>query len=267
VTPAPVTDVWLRADPYERYMGRWSRRLAPLFLAWLAVPHGQRWLDVGCGTGALSQAIVDQAEPASLVGIDASHGFVCQARANLAGRAALHVAAADAIPLAAEQVNACVSALVLNFLPDLTGAMREMVRVTATDGTVAACVWDYAGRMDMIRAFWDVAAELDSAAVALDEGQKFARCRPDALRNAFVAAGLNEVRVTAIEIATPFTDFDDYWLPFLGGQGPAPSYVVSLDDRGRTLLREGLRAKLALQQRGPAGLVARAWAVRGTAKR
>ena len=263
MTPTPVADSWSRADPYERYMGRWSRRLAPLFLGWLDVPRARRWLDVGCGTGALCQAILDHAEPASLVGIDASDGFIGQARENLGGRAALHVAAAGSIPLDDDQVDACVSALVLNFVPDTGAALRDMARVTATGGTVAGYVWDYAGRMDMLRAFWDAAAELDPAAALLDEGIRFPLCRPDALHEAFVGAGLHGVTVSAIEIPMPFADFDDYWSPFLGGQGPAPSYAMSLDEAARSRQRERLRARFAAQQDGSTVFASRAWAVRG----
>jgi SAM-dependent methyltransferase len=259
-----VADSWSRGDPYERYMGRWSRRVAPRFLAWLAVPPGLRWLDVGCGTGALSQAILEGAAPASLVAVDASAGFLEQARANLAGRATLHQATAGALPLDARGVDVCASGLLMNFVPDPVAALREMARVTSVGGLLAAYVWDYPGQMDMIRIFWEVATELDPSASALDEARRFPLCRLEALHGAFVDAGLNGVTVTTLEIETPFADFDDYWAPFLGGQGPAPSYAMSLEEPARQRLREQLRKRIVAQHNGSIALTARALAVRGT---
>lgn len=264
MTRDPSSDNWLVGDPYERYMGRWSRRLAPKFLAWLKVAPDLRWLDVGCGTGALSSAILAACSPASVVGIDPSEGFLERARQQLGDRVVLHQAAAGSIPLDDDRIDASVSALVLNFVPEAAAALREMTRVTVVGGTVAACVWDYAGRMDLIRLFWDTATALDPGARALDEGARFALCHPDALSDLFKGAGLQDVEGSSIEIATPFVDFDDYWSPFLGGQGPAPAYAMALDEVARTRLRDGLRARIEARPGGGAGLAARAWAVRGT---
>jgi SAM-dependent methyltransferase len=258
-----VVENWSRGDPYERYMGRWSRRVAPRFLAWLAVPAGLRWLDVGCGTGALSQAILEAAAPSSLVAVDASAGFLEQARANLAGRAVLHHAAVGALPLGARAVDVCASGLLMNFVPDPVAALRDMARVTAPGGVLAAYVWDYAGQMDMLRIFWEVATDLDPAATALDETRRFSLCRPEALHDAFVGAGLDGVAVTTLEIETPFADFDDYWAPFLGGQGPAPSYAMSLEEPARLSLRGHLRKRIVSHHDGSIVLAARALAVRG----
>lgn len=259
-----VSDTWERGSPYEQYVGRWSRRVAPAFLAWLRIPAGRRWLDVGCGTGALCAAIVDQAWPSSVAGIEPSPGFLATARANLAGRAVLQPGSATAIPLGDAAVDVVVSGLVLNFVPDLRAALTEMARVTAGGGTIAAYVWDYAGKMELMRTFWDAAVELDAAAAALDEGVRFPLCRPEALMAQFVAAGLERPEVTAIDVPTPFASFDDCWQPFLGGQGPAPAYAMSLDDAGRSRLREGVRARLPASADGSISLKARAWAIRAT---
>src|SRR5512134_1258302 len=113
-----VSDTWERGDPYEQYVGRWSRRVAPLFLSWLGIPGGKRWLDVGCGTGALCAAIVDHCSPLSVAGIEPSEGFLRTAKENLAGRAVLYRGSATAIPLTDAAVDVVVSALVWNFLPD-----------------------------------------------------------------------------------------------------------------------------------------------------
>lgn len=259
-----LPDRWERGDPYERYVGRWSRRVAPAFLEWLDVPAGLRWLDVGCGTGALSAAIVGACSPASVDAVEPSEGFLQSARSNLGDRVALHAANATSIPLRDDAVDVVVSALVLNFVPDARAALAEMQRVCADGGTVAAYVWDYAGRMDLMRYFWDAAVALDPAIAKLDEGARFPVCRPDALRSLFAAAGLDAIDVTALDVATRFADFDDYWSPFLGGNGPAPAYAMSLDASARERLRERIAARLPISADGSIDLLARAWAVRGT---
>lgn len=257
-----VSDTWERGSPYERYVGRWSRAVAPHFLSRLDVPAGRRWLDVGCGTGALCAAIADCCSPVSVAAVEPSHGFLRTARQNLAGRAALCQGSAMAIPLRDASVDAVVSGLVLNFVPDPPGALLEMARVTREGGTIGAYVWDYAGKMELMRHFWDVAAELDPSAAALDEGVRFPLCRPQALEALFIQAGLTDVQVTGIDIPTPFVNFADYWQPFLGGQGPAPAYAMSLDEAGRTRLRDRVRRRLPTASDGSISLIARAWAAR-----
>jgi len=260
-----VADTWERGNPYECYVGRWSRRVAPAFLSWLGLPAGKRWLDVGCGTGALCAAILELCAPRTVTGVEPSAGFLETAKAGLAGRAELLQGNAAALPLSASSVDVVVSGLVLNFVPDPRAAIAEMRRVTADGGTIAAYVWDYAGKMELMRYFWNAAIELDAKAVTLDEGPRFPLCRADALRALLADAGLADVAVTAVDIATPFADFDDYWQPFLGGQGPAPAYAMSLDEASRARLRERLRAHLPIGADGAIALTARAWAVRGTA--
>lgn len=257
-----VCDTWQRGNPYEQYVGRWSRQVALPFLSWLNVPAGRRWLDVGCGTGALCAAIVDRCSPSSVAGVEPSEGFLKSAKENLAGRAALHQGSATALPLADASVDAVVSGLVLNFVPDQPAALLEMTRVTCKGGTIAAYVWDYAGKMELMRFFWDAAGELDSDAAKLDEGIRFPLCRPEALEKLFASAGLEQIEVKAIDIPTSFADFDDYWQPFLGGQGPAPAYVMSLDEMARARLRDLLRARMPAEADGSISLTARAWAAR-----
>ena len=259
-----VSDTWERGDPYEEYVGRWSRRVATAFLAWLALPAGLRWLDVGCGTGALSATILERAAPASVTCVEPSEGFLATARQRLSGRASFHRGDAGAIPLEDASVDAVVSGLVLNFVAEPRAALEEMKRVGAGGGTIAAYVWDYAGKMELMRAFWDAAVELDPAAAALDEGRRFPLCDPAALHALFAASGLAGVVTAALDVPTPFDDFDAYWQPFLGGQGPAPAYAMSLDEAARTRLRERLRERLPAGADGSIALIARAWAVRGS---
>jgi SAM-dependent methyltransferase len=255
-------DTWERGNPYEQYVGRWSRQVAPLFLTWLNIPAGKKWLDVGCGTGALCAAIVDRCSPSSVVGVEPSVGFLKSANENLAGSAAFHQGSATALPLGDASVDVVVSGLVLNFVPDPHAALAEMARVTGKGGVIAAYVWDYAGKMELMRYFWDAAVELDPNAATLDEGIRFPLCRPEALEDLFVAAGLEDIEVRSIDIATPFANFDDYWRPFLGGQGPAPAYVMSLTETARERLRDLIRERIPLMANGSIALTARAWAMR-----
>ena len=170
---------------------------------------------------------------------------------------------AQALPGAALIYDAVVSGLMLNFVPQPQRAVNDMARVTRSGGRVAVYVWDYADKMQQMRYFWDAAAALDPAARTLDEGRRFSICQPPALKDLFQNAGLRDVTVQAIDIATHFRDFDDYWLPFLGGQGPAAGYAVSLSVERRAALRERIRDTLPFASDGSIPLVARAWAVRG----
>jgi SAM-dependent methyltransferase len=256
-------ETWTVGDAYEPYVGRWSRPAARALLDWIAVDEGARWLDVGCGTGALTATILAGAAPTSVLGIDASAAFAAHARRRLGdARASFAIADARNIP-AVGPFDAVVSGLVLNFVPQPARAVAEMARVTRDGGVVAAYLWDYAGRMDLMRAFWDAAVALDPAARELDEGRRFPLAQPEPLAALWRAAGLAGVATRALDVPTVFADFDDYWTPFLGGQGPAPSYAMSLTPTARDALRESLRARLVPAPDGTIHLLARAWAVRG----
>jgi SAM-dependent methyltransferase len=234
------------------------------FLAWFEWPVGARWLDVGCGTGALSQTILQMAAPALVKGIDASAGFIAHARKQVeSDHARFEVGDAQSLPDETASYDVAVSGLALNFIPQPAVAVSEMVRVVRPGGIVAAYVWDYAGKMQLMRHFWNAAAALDPKAYDLDEGRLFPLCQPGPLVELFANAGLEEINLRAIEIFAEFTDFDDYWSPFLGGQGPAPGYAMSLTKDGRAALRERIRAALPTALDGSITLIARAWAVCG----
>ena len=256
-------EVWAAGDLYEPYVGRWSRVVAKEFLGWLEVPRSARWLDVGCGTGALTQTILRDCAPRAVHGVDPSAGFLETAKQRTSG-ASFEVGDAQALPAKDAEFDAAVSGLVLNFVPNPERAAREMRRAVRPGGTVGAYVWDYAGKMELMRYFWDAAVELDPAARALDEGVRFPLCNETAFRKLFMEAGLRDVAVRAIDAATPFRDFDDYWTPFLGGQGPAPGYCMSLDEARRVALRDRLRSRLPVRPDGSIPLIGRAWAVKGT---
>ena len=264
--PQRAADVWASGDAYEPYVGRWSRLVASEFLEWLNLPPGLHWLDVGCGTGALSEAILDRCAPAALLGVDSSEGYLAHARARLGDqRARFEVGDARRLPVPDGSFDAVVSGLVLNFVPEPDRLVAEMCRAARYPGTVAVYVWDYADRMELMRHFWDAAVELDPAALELDEGRRFPICHPSRLRALFTAGGVRDVQVRTIDVPTVFRDFDDYWTPFLGGQAPAPGYCMSLPEDRRDALRERIRARLPLADDGTIRLIARAWAVRGVA--
>lgn len=261
---SPPEDAWVSGTAYEPYVGRWSRLVASEFLNWLAVPAGSHWLDVGCGTGALSRTILQRADPHKVKGIDRSEGYIAFIREQIQDeRAQFEVADAQALPIASGLYDVVVSGFVLNFIPQPDRAVAEMARVSRSGGTVAAYVWDYAGKMQFMRHFWNAATALDPAAAELDEGHRFPLCRPNPLKGLFQQAELEEVEARPIDIATDFQDFDDYWVPFLGGQGPAPGYAMSLSEAQRVALRERIRTGLPFALDGSIPLVARAWAVRG----
>ena len=256
-------ETWARGDAYEPYVGRWSRLVAREFLAWLGGAPGGRWLDLGCGTGALTQTVLQAAAPRVVVGADSSLGFAAYAQAHTPDPARFAVADARTLPFAPGAFDAAVSGLVLNFVPQTERAVAEMARVVASGGMVAAYVWDYAGEIQLMRVFWDAAVALDPAARELDEGVRFPVCHPEPLAELFRGAGLREVETRAIDVPTVFQNFDDYWSPFLGGQGPAPGYAMSLSEERRAALRDRIQAALPIAADGSISLVARAWAVRG----
>jgi SAM-dependent methyltransferase len=245
-------------------VGRWSRRVAQDFVTWLVVPPKASWVDVGCGTGALTATVLALADPAGVVGVDTSEAFLADARAQIADpRAEFRVGDARSLPLKDLSVDAAVSGLAVNFVPDPAAAVAELARVTTAGGVAAAYVWDYAEGMEMMRHFWDAATATDPDLGNVDEALRFPLCRPDPLLQVWTGAGFGEVTVRAIEVPTVFAGFDDYWQPFLGGQGPAPSYVASLTDDRRAELRDLLQERLPVAGDGSIALTARAWAVRG----
>ena len=240
--PTP-RDIWAIGAAYEPYVGRWSRLVAQEFVSWLMPAPGGHWLDVGCGTGSLTRTILESAAPDAVLGMDSSAGFARYAREQ-AARPLSHFLVGDAraLPGRDEVFDAVVSGLVINFIPTPVRAVAEMVRVVRAGGTVAAYVWDYADEMQLMRHFWDAAVALDPAINDLDEGRRFPLCQPEPLAALFREAGLQSVEVRAIDVPTHFRDFDDYWSPFLGGQGPAPTYAMSLTEEHRAALRDRIQA-------------------------
>jgi len=258
-------DSWSSGAAYEAYMGRWSRSLARVFVEWLRIKPSAHWLEIRCGTGALTSTICEICKPASVLACDLAEPFVAHARRSVADdRADFVVAGADYPPTRRGGFDAIVSGLVLNFLPDAALAVRGMRARVRPGGTVAAYVWDYASGLEFLQHFWDEATASDPSA---DEGGRFPLCQPQALASVFQGAWLEGVETTSLEIATDFADFDDFWKPFLGGTGPAPSYVASLDPTRRESLKTRLRQRIVTDGDARIRLKARAWAVRGVVGR
>jgi SAM-dependent methyltransferase len=258
-------DAWSAGNSYETYMGRWSRAVAPRFLDWLDAPPGLHWLDVGCGTGALTAAIVARCRPASVIGVEPSEGFLAQARQQIQDPcASFQLGDAAALPLGDRACDLAVSALAYNFMPQRARALSEMQRVTRPGGRVCLYVWDYpGGGMEMMRAFWTSAIELNPRAADLAEGRRFPFCTLEGLRGELLAGGLTAIDAVPIEVPTEFPTFAAFWQPFTLGAGPAPGYCMNLPEGDREALRAHLQASLPCAADGSIRLKARAWALQG----
>ena len=257
-----ASGIWQSGSGYEGYVGRWSRLVARQFIDALRVASGARWVDVGCGTGAVTETILARSEPASVIGVDPSEAFVAFAQDRVTDpRASFEIGDAAALPLPDGTADAAVSGLVLNFVSDPVAMLAEMRRVTRGDGRVGAYVWDYAEGMAIMRHFWDAAIEQDPAVAGKAESLQFEICRPGPLRDAFEQAGLHDVDVRPIDVPTVFHEFDDYWQPFLMATAPAPRHAMSLSDSDREDLRRRLQTRLPSAPDGSIHLVARAWGV------
>jgi SAM-dependent methyltransferase len=253
-------------DGYELQMGRWSRRLAPLFLDFAAIGSGGRVLDVGCGTGRLTEMLVARPGMTETHRVDVSEAYVAHARQRVASpKAAFSVADACAMPFETAHFDHALSQLVLQFVPESRQAIREMRRVTRPGGTVAATVWDSRGGFVAFRMFWDTAAMLDPEADAR-RGRLCTRplSHPGGLGNAWRAAGLVDVTESELAIRMDFADFADFWSPFDGKDGSFAAYVSTLDPARRQVLKDAVRrAFLDGDPDGPRSYAATAWAVRG----
>ena len=257
-------EIFGEADAYERFMGRWSRQLAPLLVKFASVGEQDVVLDIGSGTGALASAVAQAVPSARVTGVEPSSAYVRYAQGRTrTERVGFVVGNAHELKLADATYDKTLSLLVMNFIPDPAKALREMIRVTRPRGTVAAAVWDYGEGMEMLRIFWDEAVALDLAVAARDE-RNMPLCRQGELAALWRANGLHEVEEQPIVIELSFASFDDYWSPFLGGQGPAGAYAASLSSVARGGLESKLRTRLlGGRQDGAFTLRARAWAARG----
>ena len=256
-----MQDNWNDGDPYEYFMGRWSSKMAIEFFSWLNPAANQTWLDLGCGTGALSKVIKSKYHPNHIICMDPSEDFLKIAKKEL-GNAQILVGTAGDIQLSDNSVDITVLGLVLNFIPDLESALIEIKRVIKSGGLVAAYVWDYSGKMEMLRYFWNAAIIENPDAVKLDEGVRFPICNEDELKTAFSQAGFENISIAEIDIETHFQNFEDYWNPFLGGQGPAPTYLKTLSKDQFEKLKASVYESLPIDADGSIRLIGRALSVR-----
>jgi SAM-dependent methyltransferase len=240
-------DKWTSGASYDQWMGRWSRLLAHEFLKWLELPAGLRWLDVCCGSGVITEAILQSNAPAAVVGVDASPEQISFARQRRE-RPNVTFETADAMALRFPESSfaVVVCGLGLNFLPSPAKALEEFRRVTKPGGTIAVYVWDYAAGARFLREFWDAAIAIDSEAATFDQAHRFPMCTPEGLRSLFGQAKLDALTLHALNVVTRFTSFDDYWQPLLTGQGSAPGYLASRNQQIQAAIRERLRAALPI---------------------
>jgi SAM-dependent methyltransferase len=246
------------ADAYDQFMGRFSRLLAPQMADLAGVHPGQDALDVGCGTGALTQVLVDRLGAKNVTGVDPSEAFVAAARERFPDVRIEH-GSAEALPFDDDVVDASIAQLVVHFMKDPVRGIGEMRRVTRPGGTVAACVWDHAGKTGPLHLFWAAANSLGPNAP--DEAN-LPGAREGHLLELFGAAGLRDVEGSVVVADLEMPTFDDYWAPFNRGVGPAGAYVRQLAPAERERLREKAR-ELAGSE--PFTVTARAWAARGRA--
>jgi len=262
-----LKDSWESSSPYELFMGRWSRLAAELFIEQFDWQRQQDWLDVGCGTGAMSRVVLERCEAKNLIGVDPSAEFVGHAQKYLGSeRAQFSLGDAEALDQETQSIDRCVSAFVLNFVPDTSKSLMEMKRVLRPEGRIGILLWDYAAGMGMLRKFWDAAIEIQPAAQELDEGVRFPICREGALAELCEELGFQDVQSRALDIECNFESFDDYWTPFEGKVGPAPSFMESLKADESEALKEKLRESLAIEADGSIRLISRAWAVSAVAR-
>ena len=258
-SPASEPVLFANASAYQNFMGRYSDLLAPAFAETAGVAPGQRVLDVGCGAGALTTVLAGIVGAENVAGVDPSEPFVAAARERLPG-ADLRVSPAEALPFEDESFDTAVSQLVFHFVDDPPRALEEMKRVTRPGGRVAACVWDLAGGMTMIRAYWDAARAVDASAP--DEIERFGG-HPGQLAALWREAGLSDVVGDEIAVAATYRDFDELWSAYLGGVGPVGVHLQSLDDAKRAEVAAALRERIGSPD-GPFELTARAWYALGT---
>jgi SAM-dependent methyltransferase len=253
------------AEAYEHGIGRWSRRLVPAFLDFCG-PLAGRILDVGCGTGILTESLLAREGVTSVVGVDIAEPLLARARANIADlRATFERVDAAALPYAGESFEHALSMLVVNFLEDRPASLREAARATRPGGTIAAAIWDMRGGFVYARFAWDIAAALDPVA-ATERAKLFGTrfLRPGSLETLWTETGLTDVRGQSLAIDMTFSDFDDYWQPLLGTGQTFSKYFGALSAADQLRTYEAVRAAFLVgDDDGPRSFAARAFAVSG----
>ena len=255
---------WNNSSFYNDFMGRWSMRVAQLFLSWLNENHSlqnKKWIDVGCGTGALTFEILKQTNPESVLGVDSSPEYLPKSSSTTT--LSFRRGSSSDLPVKSEQFDYAVSALALNFMPNHDQCIKEMMRVLKKNGILSLYVWDYKEQMEFLRYFWDSAIEAIPRSKDFDEGEKFPICRREALKELFEKNTLTNIEMKDLIIQTEFRNFEDYWIPFLRGQGPSGEFLTSLNEKERNLIKNKLLEKLPYSEDGTITLKARSFAIKG----
>ena len=253
------------AYAYDRFMGRWSRLLAPRVVQFAEIPIHGHILDVGCGIGALALTIAEMMPECRVIGIDISEEYINYAKSRN-NSAWVHFEIGDIQNLSYLDAtfDNTLSLLALNFIPNVTRAVSEMVRVTKPGGKVVGAVWDYNDRMQMLRLFWDAVVDVDEKAAIFHE-KRMPLCRSGELSSLWRSVGLDDINEQSLEIKMNFKSFQDYWEPLLLGQGPAGVYLKQLSHNDLTILREAVKKHLGIQDETVQfTLDGRAWAIRGS---
>jgi SAM-dependent methyltransferase len=260
------SQTWTNTDAYEAIIGRWSRPAADAALGWLAPPTGLDWLDIGCGTGALIEAVLAKATPSSVLGIDPATEFLELARAQIPDdRVSFQTGNASSLPVPDDSFDVVISGLVLHFVSDLEGALREKVRAARTGGTVAGYLWALANTDQFTRPFWRAANAIDPGAKAWDVAHTQQVKDLEGLIDLFSGASLEQVSGDHLSFPVTFRDFNDYWQPcLLEGNSPIQRYAHSLPPDRQTVLRERLRTELPIASDGSIPLSGNLWIARGT---
>jgi SAM-dependent methyltransferase len=252
------------AEAYERFVGRYGAPLAAALIEFAGIAPGMRALDVGCGPGALTGSLVQRLGVDNVRAADPSEPFVEACRERYPGVEVV-VARAEALPYSDDEFHAALSQLVVNFMEDAEAGVAEMARVTRSGGVIASAVWDYAGEMTLLRAFWDSAREVDPGGAAADEGAVMKWSGEGDLAELWQRTGLADVRFGALTVRAAYEGFEDLWWPLPTGVGPAGAYCKSLDDERRAALHDAFRRRLGVGDE-PFELTARAWAAAGTVR-
>ena len=258
--------MFTNANAYEHFMSRWSRLVAPLMTQFASIPDCGKILDVGCGIGALAFAIAELKPHCSVVGVDISKEYICHAEScnNYLDRVRFEVGDVQNLVFSDELFDSSLSLLMLNFIPNPARALSEMARVTKPTGQIAAAIWDYGDGMEMLRLFWDAAVAVDASAGNLHE-RNMPLCREGELFALWKSFGLDNIHEQSLEIEMNFSSFQDFWEPFLLGQGPAGAYVKQTGHDRLRVLREEVKRLLELRDETAAfALRGRVWAVRGS---